>query len=752
MGVKKLNAFMTKNIKLEHSHWNIDKKEYYQLQNNEYTMDNKNEKNELNLIIDANSFFYYLANQLKWFVFDNISFFKLLKKYLFQLLAINNLEKIFFVFDGMDTDIKKNTNLGRADKRVKSIKKFYNKIVSNKKKNGFLKPEKICATPLLKVAYAQLLFDAKDYLKKLDVRFSLFEADSDIAYLAKKYNGYVISNDSDFYIYDIPGYINIESLIFTFTQKSSKIYYKIYKNTALTEYLGISKEYLPIFATLCDNDYFTLSKYPSLLSQINHYNNRDGDDVKSNKYISVSKFLLEIKENVDKKCSSPDTSVEEKQKLIISELFKFKNKEKNEDLEKLCYTNLVNSVNEYNLTALKYTDIKCINKDILHSYYNGKIYDLLLNVLYNHFYKCTQYFENLNKENCWLITKKLRLELYELLLLRNYQEYKPSHTTTTTTATATATATNKTQSNNNTIPKEYSILEYYTDDNKIAHKEIIIPIDSTKTFPTTLEEKFIKYLDTFHSNIDSIKKLPYYLMVGVANLRFYLIEKIKNNTFAPEGSSNSYIQFYNTYKNNNERNIPDEKNISNTKTTVLHTYEFEALVASCVAALSFSYLHKSIYIKSRKYVKDIPKNLSNFSIENNLKENKMDCSNTFTILTKHYNRSLKLKRSKLPKKIHNDISQFGNSVQIYAEFINVLLGNCQLMQILKLNDAKEEFNSLFTMYHYSWEEAFYSMVDYIKENGGESIFNELFDIKNKDYLNFLEKVYSLMLNTILSLN
>ncbi|ORX53777.1 hypothetical protein BCR36DRAFT_348675 [Piromyces finnis] len=744
MGVMKLNTFITKNIKFEHSHWNIDKKEYYRLNNNKYTMDNKNKKNELNLIIDANSFFYYLANKINWFVFDNISFFKLLKEYLFQLLSINNLEKIFFVFDGMDTDIKKNTNLGRADKRVKSIKKFYNKIVtSNKKKNGFLKPEKVCATPLLKIAYAQYLFDAKYYLKKLDVRLSLFEADSDIAYLAKKYNGYVISNDSDFYIYDIPGYINIESLRFNFNKNPGEIFYKVYKNTALTEYLGIPKEYLPVFATLCGNDYFTPSKYSALLRQINHYNK--SDDIKSNneenKYIRISKFLLEIKENVDKKCPSPDISVEEKQKLIISELFKFKNKEKNEDLEKLCYTNLVNSVNEYNLTTLKYTDIKCINKDILHSYYNGKIYDLLLNVLYNHFYKCTQYFENLNKENCWLITKKLRLELYELLLLRNNQGNKISHT---------ATPTNKTQSNNNTIQKkEYSILEYFTENNKIVYKEITIPIDSTKIFPTTLEEKFIIYLDTFHSNIDSVKKLPYYLMVGVINLRFYLIEKIKNNSFVPEGSSDFYIQFYNTYKNNDEKNIPHEENNSDAK-TVLHTYEFEALVASCVAALSFSYLHQSTYMKSKKHVEDIPKKLSNFSIENNLKENNMNYYNTFIAFAKHYHkRHLHLKKNISPKNI---ISQFDNSVQIYAEFINVLLGNCQLLQILKLTDAKKEINSLFTMYHYSWEEAFYSMVNYIKKNGGESIFNKLFKIKNKDYLNFLEKVYSLILNTILSLD
>ena len=82
--------------------------------------------------------------------------------------------------------------------------------------------------------------------------FGFSEADAEIASLASAWNCPVLSNDSDFFIFDIQGgYIPIWS----FKWKSSRLKANIFHRRKLASYLGIREELLPLFASLVGNDY-----------------------------------------------------------------------------------------------------------------------------------------------------------------------------------------------------------------------------------------------------------------------------------------------------------------------------------------------------------------------------------------------------------------------------------------------------------------------------------------------------------------
>ena len=82
--------------------------------------------------------------------------------------------------------------------------------------------------------------------------FIFSEADAEIASLARAWNCPVLSNDSDFFIFDIKcGYIPLSS----FEWKSGGLRANIFHRRILASQLGIREELLPLFASLVGNDY-----------------------------------------------------------------------------------------------------------------------------------------------------------------------------------------------------------------------------------------------------------------------------------------------------------------------------------------------------------------------------------------------------------------------------------------------------------------------------------------------------------------
>jgi len=762
--------------------------------------------------------FYHIGNQINWFNFDTLHFLKVLQKFLCRLISIKNLGKLYFVFDGMDTSMKLETLIERASDRVSSLNVYYQKIMSpnNRDSDRYFKPSSLCSTPLIRMTYAQFLFDASKYFPQLKVKFSYLEADAYLAKLASQYNGYVISNDSDFYIYDIPGYVKLDTL--KFKENKDNFYFEagLYTNNLFTKYLGLPKEALPILATLSGNDYIKIGRYKELSVLLKNYKctNAIAKNIKNTKYKRIVNLILDVCKNLDKE-EMKTKKAEEIQNLIIDGIFEVKEKESSKELDDECRKKFKDSMDEYNLVDFKENTEKAVSDELLNSYYSGNIYETLLNVIVINHFKCTIYFDNPNLDSCWHISNDMRKKLYELLLIRNHKYPKEEKSKSKAKKNAKTKAKTNQEGKEEKEGKEgkegnsheihYTITEYRKQDKKVVGKPIEISMNRRVQIPKPLEERMSIYLKNFFSNNKRMRSLPYYLVPLATTLRYYLITKIKSFSYINDSrnerlncifksvTSNMKLHQESTEKNNqgkeNKKSKAEDTPLEPKKEAYLHSYEFEALLASSIGALTFTFLHLNNNINSSNKEKgkgqekekqkgkdqDKGKNedkeqkegnnekiskstsseaattatptspispispssptkltKSDFTITDNIeKNNNVDGHNIFVMLKRHRNRCLILKKPWTVGDIRRNREEYDNGIHIYAEFINILLMNSFFLQVLKLTDDIEEFSSLFTMHHYLWEESFYFFCESFKASSPinfQTTFTSLFNI------------------------
>ncbi|ORX45955.1 hypothetical protein BCR36DRAFT_372444 [Piromyces finnis] len=339
------------------------------------------------------------------------------------------------------------------------------------------------------------------------------------------------------------------------------------------------------------------------------------------------------------------------------------------------------------------------------------------------------------------------------------------------------------------IPQKYTITELIRDNTRFVERKVNILINNQ--FPETPEEQFTRYLEIFYSNISSIRKLPYYLIPISMILRFYLIKKIKCNLFIYDRNDKHYKKFINYYKDNDadtdkeeeeeeeeEDDDDDDKkekynNENNQQEkTPLYWYEFESLLASCIAALTFSFLNKECYkyYDERHSVLSSNSNSTEINNGNYKRENyyKKYCHNMFINLNWQNERCLQQKTSWGTEDFMQDIELYNNSIQVYSEFYSVLYINSHFLQALKISESQKQYQPFYSMHHYVWEETFYNMIQIFKNNEEKhdyiyNIFNQVFtlnesksystpvntNVNNDKYLYYLQKIYFKVLNAIL---
>ncbi|CAG5124095.1 unnamed protein product [Candidula unifasciata] len=104
-----------------------------------------------------------------------------------------------------------------------------------------------------------------------------FEADNEIAVLANKLNCPVISNDSDFYIFDLNnGFLPLDYLDFRTLERvesdGSKLHYlhchKYHVDDFINSFDGLSRSVLPVFASLLGNDFINASAFSTFYSRV----------------------------------------------------------------------------------------------------------------------------------------------------------------------------------------------------------------------------------------------------------------------------------------------------------------------------------------------------------------------------------------------------------------------------------------------------------------------------------------------------
>ena len=118
------------------------------------------------------------------------------------------------------------------------------------------------------------------------------EADRDIASLAKDWECPVLSDDSDFFIFDVKGgFIPLSS--FDVGQLTARIFYR----SDVASNLGIREELLPLFASLVSNDYVSWEALEPFHCEI-YTSASDGRKRKVDRFSDVKKFLSQFSNSI----------------------------------------------------------------------------------------------------------------------------------------------------------------------------------------------------------------------------------------------------------------------------------------------------------------------------------------------------------------------------------------------------------------------------------------------------------------------
>ncbi|KAG8194115.1 hypothetical protein JTE90_003054 [Oedothorax gibbosus] len=218
-----------------------------------------------NVIIDGNNLIHllYFSNKVD-FIYggDYHKYAKSIRKYFSSYLECN-IRPIVIFDGGYDkTDRKFQTILKRSRDRLN----FTQQIV----KYGD------CAGGVLPIN-AKVIF--RDVLVEMGIPFAQcdFEADDQVTSLANHYNCPVLSNDSDFYIFNIlNGFIRLSSVDTTVSETTNNEgdsfkYLKCsiyYVDKFLSHFPGIDRNILPLFGTLVGNDFVDSKDFSKFFNSV----------------------------------------------------------------------------------------------------------------------------------------------------------------------------------------------------------------------------------------------------------------------------------------------------------------------------------------------------------------------------------------------------------------------------------------------------------------------------------------------------
>lgn len=308
------------------------------------------------LVIDGNNlqFALYFRSSQKSndYIYggDYVHYAALCRQFFTSLLKCN--VKPIVIFDGgLDESMNKfKTVMGRFHQRFHCVRRI--------SYLRFNRENKIC--PLL----TRKVFEA--VLNELKIRHvqSLFEADMHIAMIANQLKCPVLSNDSDFLVFDLEGGLIITDLVdFTWTvnikyDEDKTVLYKyvacsIYYIDNLIEFFpGLKKHLMPLFSTLMGNDYVEKRIFENIFNGIpnvnQHRKTRNLINIKRHEDMIRLLNWLKDKQSVDE---------------AMQELIKFIKGDSRQNAQQLLEISLEN----YQKGKMKSHLIKYLNLDKVHS-------------------------------------------------------------------------------------------------------------------------------------------------------------------------------------------------------------------------------------------------------------------------------------------------------------------------------------------------------------------------------------------------
>ncbi|XP_063218240.1 protein asteroid isoform X2 [Bacillus rossius redtenbacheri] len=171
---------------------------------------------------------------------------------------------------------------GYEVKKLKTVKSRFQTRICDARKVSPLVQMKRSVFPLMLIAvFKEVVFEMGIKLVQCG-----FEADHEIAAVARAMKCPVISYDSDFYIYDVL-YIpfdtfSLEAVEIGVSPEGTKLYAidcKVYKvENFLMSFGGLDKTVLPLMATVLGNDYIQKNVFQNFFSKIKHPKSHTSSD------------------------------------------------------------------------------------------------------------------------------------------------------------------------------------------------------------------------------------------------------------------------------------------------------------------------------------------------------------------------------------------------------------------------------------------------------------------------------------------
>ena len=186
------------------------------------------------LIIDGNSFIHHLLHDAPDHVVMRLKLIQFISK-----LQDSDCSAII-VFDGLRPDSKTLTRVGRCQQLIYTL----SDALTGRRRYGKPNPG---LSPIIIPCCVQTF---QSY--NIPVHLSTQEADLEIAQLAREHDAFVVSNDSDFYILDTPGFIHLSHFSW---KQSPTVQGKMVTRSMIANALNIKLHLLPLFAVLVGCDY-----------------------------------------------------------------------------------------------------------------------------------------------------------------------------------------------------------------------------------------------------------------------------------------------------------------------------------------------------------------------------------------------------------------------------------------------------------------------------------------------------------------
>lgn len=378
------------------------------------------------LVIDGNAYVYFLyCGRLDWVQGGQYQdFAELLRLHISALCGAGF--DLVFLFDGPLPSQKHQNRLERDTDKIAKIASTLHELDRTTRTAGSTVP----ASNMRHFLLPPLALDVTlQTLRTLPVIFEVCagEADGAVAKLARQTGAYVMSRDSDYFVYDIgdAGYIPLDTLQVPLNESQGQtIVAIVYRPRDIVIHLGIPPALLPLFASLAGNDYVDSHIFEAEI--LAHSHDATSGPARQAKVPGNSAFSR-IRATVRFLQQYASTSSGQSEKIMDDIVAKI---HQDDDAKMQLRATLAESVRQYDPLATGEVDddaMKGIPSHIVTAFREGRFSFKLMDVLMSNSFWCTPFLEDVKRESAWVMSRELRRWIYAIVKAR--ANYSPAAST-----------------------------------------------------------------------------------------------------------------------------------------------------------------------------------------------------------------------------------------------------------------------------------------------------------------------------------